>query len=139
MSDLENVGSQGFVTGISNIFIKGLKELDVYKRPIHCSDGKREVLYIKNNNEWVKETDDKPLIKSAIKKVAFKNIRQINEWVKDNPRCKDPTTKQFDKYNQIVMNSMSGVTEQEQKDNIEKIVKNVTKSVVIDKYALHNM
>ena len=68
--------------------------------------------------------------------MAFKNIRQINDWVKENPDCKDTSTKQFDKYNKIVMNSMSGGTEQEQNDNIEKIVKNVTKAVAIDKYSL---
>ena len=61
----------------------------------------------------------------------------MGNMIKENPECKDPRTKKYDKYNKIVMNAMSGVTEQEQKDNIEKIVKNVTKSVAIDKYALH--
>jgi len=136
LSDLEEFAHIGYADGVSNIFVKGINALDVNKRPIHCSDTKREVLYIKNNDMWIKETDDKPLVKDAIKKVAFKNIRQINEWVKENPGCKDTTTKQFDKYNKIVMNSMSGGTEQEQNDNIEKIVKNVTKAVAIDKYSL---
>ena len=136
LSDLENFAHLGYADGVSNIFVKGINALDVNKRPIHCSDIKREVLYIKSNDEWVKETDDKPLIKSAIKRVAFKNIKQINEWVKENPECKDPRTKKFDKYNKIVMNAMSGVTEAEQQDNIEKIVKNVTKAVTIEKYAL---
>jgi hypothetical protein len=136
LSDLEEFANLGYADGVSNIFSKGIKALDIHKRPIHCSDTKREVLYIKDNNEWIKETDDKPLIKNAIKKVAFKNIKQINEWVKENPACKDPRTKKYDQYNKIVMNAMSGVTEQEQHDNIEKIVKNVSKSVAIDKYAL---
>ena len=91
-------------------------------------------MYIKDNNCWIKETEEKLVLKNAIKKVAFKNIKQINEWVKENPDCKDPRTKKFDKYNKIVMNSMSGVTEEEQHDNIDKIVRNVTKAVVIDKY-----
>ena len=136
LSDLEEFAHLGYADGVSNIFVKGINALEVHLRPIHCSDTKREVLYIKNNNEWVKETDDKPLIKSAIKRVAFKNIRQINDWVKENPTCKDPTTKKYDQYNQRVMNAMSGVTEEEQKDNIEKIVRTVTKAVAIDKYAL---
>ena len=136
LSDLEEFAHIGYADGVSNIFVKGINALEVHKRPIHCSDVKREVLYIKNNNEWIKETEDKPLVKDAIKRVAFKNIRQINDWVKENPTCKDPTTKKFDQYNKIVMNAMSGVTEQEQKDNIEKIVKNVTKAVAIDKYSL---
>jgi len=136
LTDLEEFANLGYADGVSNIFVKGINALEVHKRPIHCSDAKREVLYIKNNDEWIKESDDKPLIKSAIKRVAFKNIKQINEWVKENPSCKDTTTKKFDQYNKIVMNSMSGVTEEEQKDNIEKIVKNVTKAVVIEKYLL---
>ena len=136
LSDLENFAHLGYADGVSNIFAKGIKELGVHLRPIHCSDSKRETLYIKNNDEWIKETDDKPLITKAIKKVAFKNIKQINEWVKENPACKDPRTKKFDQYNKIVMNAMSGVTEEEQKNNIEKIVRNVTKSVAIEKYAL---
>ena len=136
LSDLENVAKIGYVEGLSKIIIKNLNALDVTERPVHCSDSKRETLYIKNNDEWIKETDDKPLITKAIKKVAFKNIKQINEWVKENPACKDPRTKKFDQYNKIVMNAMSGVTEEEQKNNIEKIVRNVTKSVAIEKYAL---
>ena len=136
LADLENFAHLGYADGVSNIFAKGIKELGVHLRPIHCSDTKRETLYIKNNDEWIKETDDKPLITKAIKKVAFKNIKQINEWVKENPACKDPRTKKYDQYNKIVMNAMSGVTEEEQKTNIEKIVKNVTKSVAIEKYAL---
>jgi hypothetical protein len=136
LSDLEEFANLGYADGVSKIFVKGINALGVHLRPIHCSDSKREVIYIKDNDEWIKETEDKSLIKNAIKKVAFKNIKQINEWVKENPSCKDPTTKKYDKYNKIVMNAMSGVTEQEQQDNIEKIVRNVTKAVTIDKYAL---
>ena len=136
LSDLENFSHLGYADGVSKIFVQGINALDIHKRPIHCSDSKRETLYIKDNDEWIKETDDKPLIINAIKKVAFKNIKQINEWVKENPECKDPRTKKYDKYNKIVMNSMSGGTIEEQQDNIEKIVKNVTKAVTIDKYAL---
>jgi len=136
MSDLENFAHLDYPDGVSKIFVKNLNNVDTYLRPIHCSDLKREVLYIKDNNEWIKETDDKPLLKNAIKKIANKNIRQINEWVKEHPGCQDPTTKQNVKYNKIVMNSMSGGTIEEQHDNLEQIVKNVTKAVVIDKYAI---
>jgi hypothetical protein len=136
LSDLENFAHVGYANGVSNIFVKGLNALGLHLRPIHCSDSKRETLYIKDNDEWIKETDDRSVLKNAIKRVAFKNIKQINEWVKENPSCKDPTTKKYDQYNKIVMNAMSGVTEEEQHDNIEKIVRNVTKAVTIDKAAL---
>ena len=136
MSDLENFAHMDYADGVSKILLKNLNNLDTNERPIHCTDLKRETVYIKENNCWKKETDDKSNLKSAIKLIAFKNIKQINEWVKEHPGCRDPTTKQNVKYNKIVMNSMSGGTIQEQQDNIEKIVKNVTKAVTIDKCAL---
>ena len=136
LSDLENFAHVDYADGISKILLKNFNNLETCLRPIHCSDLKRETLYIKENNCWTKETDDKLILKKAIKQVAFKNIRQINEWVKENPGCQDPRTKQNVKYNKIVMNSMSGGTIEEQKDNIEKIVKNVTKAVAIEKNAL---
>ena len=136
MSDLENFSHMDYANGISKILLKNFNNLDTYSRPIHCSDSKRETLYIKENNCWTKESDDKSTLKKAIKQVAFKNIKLINEWVKEHPGCRDPTTKENVKYNKIVMNSMSGGTIEEQHDNLEQIVKNVTKAVVIDKYAV---
>jgi hypothetical protein len=133
LTDLESFAEVGYANGVSNIFVKGLNALGIHLRPIHCSDLKRETLYIKDNDCWVKEAEDRAVLKNAIKRVAFKNIKQINEWIKENPGCTDPRTKKHDKYNMIVMNSMSGTTIQEQQDNIEKIVKNVTKAVTIDK------
>ena len=138
MSDLENFAHMDYANGVSKILLKNLNNLDTNQRPIHCSDLKRETIYIKENDCWTKETDDKPNLKSAIKQIAFKNIKHINEWVKENPGCQDPRTKQNVKYNKIVMNSMSGGTVEEQQDNINKIVKNVTKAVVIDKCSLKN-
>ncbi len=136
LSDLENFAHVDYADGVSKILLKNLNNLDTYLRPIHCSDSKRETIYIKENNCWTKEEDDKSSLKTAIKQVAFKNIKQINEWVKENPGCQDPRTKQNVKYNKIVMNSMSGGTVEEQKDNIEKIVKNVIKAVTIEKNML---
>ena len=136
MSDLENFAHMDYPDGVSKILLKNLNNLDINLRPIHCSDLKRETVYIKENDEWTKEPDDMPNLKNAIKQIAFKNIKHINEWVKEHPGCRDPTTKQNVKYNKIVMNSMSGVTVQEQQENIEKIVKNVTKAVTIDKSIL---
>ena len=136
MSDLENFAHMDYPDGVSKILLKNLNNLDINLRPIHCSDLKRETVYIKENDQWTKEPDDKPNLKNAIKQIAFKNIKHINEWVKEHPGCRDPTTKQNVKYNKIVMNSMSGTTKEEQQENIEKIVKNVTKAVTIDKSIL---
>ena len=133
LTDLETIGRIGYVEGVSKILIKNLNELDTYSRPIYCSDSKREVLYIKENDQWTKETDDKLVLKNAIKQVANKNIRQITEWTNLNPDCKKSDSRKNDQYLKIVMNSMSGGSNEEQYNNVEKIIKNITKSVIIEK------
>ena len=133
LSDLEHFGNMGYVEGVSKILIKNLNELDAYKRPIHCSDLKREVLYIKDDDKWSKEDDDKQVIKKAIKDVANKNIKQITNWINLHPDCKQSESKKNNQYLNIVMNSMSGGSNEEQVTNISQIVKNVAKVVTIEK------
>lgn len=128
--DLEETGKIGYVEGISKIFIKGLQELDVYKRPIHCSDLKREVLYVKENNTWEKEPIDKNNIKSAIKKVANKNIKQIDEWIKEHPKYNDYDHKDNTTYLELVSSSMIG---NDFENDSNKIIRNIAKEVVIEK------
>ena len=132
-NDLEETGRLGFANGISRIFINGLKKMNIPDRPIHCSDFKRETIYIKNNNEWNKESEQKTLLTNAIKHVTHKNIKQISEWTKINPEYNDSSSKVNDKYLQIVSESMSGTTEEETNKNYSKIVKNILKETVIDK------
>ena len=133
VTDLENTGNLGYAEGISKVFIKNLNDIDFTQRPIHCSDSKREILYIKDDNQWNKDDEQKTQLSKAIKKVANKNIKQISEWQKLNPEYNDPDSKQNDKYMKIVLNSMSGSTVEEQKNNISKIIKNVAKEVIIEK------
>jgi hypothetical protein len=133
VNDLEDTSRLGYAEGVSNIFLNGLKQLDVHDRPVHCADNKREVLYIKDNNEWTKDTDDKATLTKAIKQVAHKNIKQISEWQKLNPEYNDPYSKQNDKYQKILLNAMSGSTKEESDKNYEKIIKNVVKHTVIEK------
>jgi len=133
VNDLEETARVGYANGISKIFINGLQKLDVSKRPLHCSDLKRNTLYVKNENQWIKETNEKPILTKAIKQVANKNIKNIFEWQKTNPEYNDPDSKQNDKYNKIICESMSGSTKEEQLKNYEKIVSNVVKEVVIGK------
>jgi len=133
LTDLETTGRVGYVDGVSKILIKNLNELDTYSRPIHCSDLKREVLYIKDNDQWTKESDDKPVLKNMIKQVANKNIKQIQAWKDNNPGCCNSDSKKNNQYLNIVMNSMSGGSNEEQTTNISQIMKNVAKVVTIDK------
>jgi len=133
MTDLETTGKLGYVEGISKIFVKNLNGLNNHHRPIHCSDLKREILYIKDNNEWTKEDEDKLVLQKAIKEVANKNIKQITEWVKVHPECYNSESKTNDTYLKIVSNSMSGASKDEQIKNIQMIIKNLAKEVVIEK------
>jgi hypothetical protein len=133
LEDLEATGRLGYVEGVSRIMNKNLKVLDVNKRPIHCSDLKREVLYIKNDDQWTKEEDAKPILKRAIKDVAFENIKMIGEWRKKYPGCMASDSRKNDLYLKIVGNAMSGLTTEEQLSNIDKIVSKVAKEAVINK------
>jgi hypothetical protein len=133
VKDLEETGRLGYSEGISKIFINGLKQINISDRPIHCSDSKREIVYIKDKNEWTKEDDNKSLLTNAIKHVAHKNMRQIKEWTKVNPEYNDSSSKQNDRYLKIVSNSMNGSTEEETNKNYNKIIKNITKETIIEK------
>jgi hypothetical protein len=133
ISDLEETGRLGFSEGISKIFINELKQMDISDRPLHCSDVKRETIYIKDNNQWLKETDDKPVLLNAIKHVSNKNMKQISEWTKVNSDYNNSSSKQNDKYLKIVCESMSGSTKEESDKNYDKIVKNIVKQTIIDK------
>jgi hypothetical protein len=131
VKDLEETGRLGFADGISKIFINGLNQLDIYNKPIHCNDSKREVLYIKDSDKWTKEEEGKPILTKAIKEVASKNIKQIFEWQKLHSEYNDPTSKQNDKYLQIVCESMSGSTKEESEKNYNKIIRKLAKETVI--------
>jgi hypothetical protein len=133
IKELEETGRLGFADGISKIFINGLKQIDITNRPVHCSDLKRETLYIKSNGQWNKEDQDKALLTNAIKHVAHKNIKQIPEWTKENPQYKDGESKENDKYLKIVSESMSGSSEEETNKNYTKIIKSIAKETIIDR------
>jgi len=132
LSDLENIGKLGYVEGISNIIIKSLNALDVEKRPVHCSDIKREIMYVKDEDEWKKEPEDKKRIKSVISSVVSKNLGLLPEFEKKYPDYLKPDSKKSDEYNQIIMETMGGVPGNGEK-NKEKIIRNIAKKVVIDK------
>ena len=133
INDLEETGKLGYAEGISKVFIKNLNDIDFSQRPLHCSDSKRETLYIKDVNQWTKDSDDKAILTKAIKQVAHKNIKQISEWQKLNPEYSDPDSKQNDRYQKILFNSMSGSSKEESDKNYEKIARNIAKEVVIEK------
>jgi hypothetical protein len=132
LSDLENVGKLGYVEGISNIITTNLKALDVTQRPIHCADKKRDVLYVKDENKWEKEDDEKKKIRKAIKRVACKNQRLLPKFKEEHPDCGKYHSKFSDQYNKIVVESMGGSGDNDMEKE-DKIIKNISKNVTIDK------
>ena len=132
LSDLENVGKLGYVEGISNIIVKNLNDLDVTERPVHCTDKKREVLYIKDENKWEKEDGEKKKIRKMIKKVATKNALLLPKFKEAHPDCVKSVSPFSDQYNKIIVESMGGPGDNDcEKEN--KIIKNISKNITIDK------
>ena len=132
ISDLENVGKMGFINGISNIIIKNLKAMDVHKRPVHCSDAKREIMYIKDEDKWEKENEERKKLKKAIKHIAHKNSKMLQEFKAKYPDCIYSDSKKSDQYNKIIIEAMGGHGDNDDEKE-DKIIKNIAKEVLIDK------
>ncbi len=127
-NDLENIGELGYIEGISKIIIDNLKLLDITERPVHCSDFKRDVLYVKDNNSWEKENDANAKIKKLINTVANKNISLIPKWKKENPECANSDSIKSNKINKMIIEAME--TDKMKQD---KIIKKIAKEVIINK------
>ena len=132
LSDLEKVGEIGYVDGISNIITSNLKALDVTQRPIHCTDKKRDVLYVKDQNKWEKEDDEKNKLRKAIKRVACKNQRLIPKFKEAHPDCIKAASRFSDQYNKMIIESMGGSGDNDLEKE-DKIIKKITKEVIINK------
>ena len=133
VSDLENVGRVGYIEGMSNIIINKIKELDVNKRPIHCSDLKREVIYIKDDDVWEREDANNTKFRKVIKKVAGKNIGMLNDWRDMYPDCMDVESEYNDIFVKLTRTAM-GPSDTEGTE--AKIMKKISKHIVIDKKML---
>jgi len=127
-SDLDKFGKAGYVEGMSKLFIDSLRETDIFKRPIHCSDARRETLYVKDDDKWEREGPENTKITNAVRVVEHKNIVLVNEWAKQNPRCENSSTKENTQY----INMSRAVLDGDDK-NIAKVIKKVAKEVVIEK------
>jgi hypothetical protein len=131
LSDLEKVGELGYVEGISNIIVKNLNELDVTQRPVHCTDKKRETMYIKDEDKWEKDESNSK-IKKAIKRVASKNQRLLPKFKEAHPDCGTYHSKYSDQYNKIIIESVGGSGDNDAEKE-EKIIRNISKNVVVEK------
>ena len=132
LTDFENFGPLGYCGGISNILIKGLNKLDISKRPIHCSDLKREVIHVKNNDTWHKDDNKEQMIK-AIKAIEHKNVKQMSLWAKANPEYKDPNHKKSDLYTKLIDQSLGETDKEKAQKNYNKIIRSVAKEILVEK------
>jgi hypothetical protein len=132
LTDLMNMGEVGYVNGMSNIIIKNLNDLEVHERPVHCTDVKREVLYVKDEDKWNKETEGNPKIRGAVKRIAQKNSKQLYEFKAKYPDCVKSHSKHSDTYNNLLIESMGGKGDNDAEKE-DKIIKKVAKEVLVEK------
>jgi hypothetical protein len=132
LCDLEKVGKIGYVEGISNIIVKNLNSLDETKRPVHCTDSKREVMYIKDEDKWEKENENKQKLRKAIKHIAHKNTKMLPAFKLKHPDCDKSDSRFSDQYNKLIIEAMGGKGDNDIEKE-DKIIRNIAKEVTIDK------
>ena len=132
LNDLERMGEIGFVNGMSNIIIKNLQDMDVTERPVHCTDKKREVIYVKDEGKWDKEEETKPKLRKAIKHIAHKNAKLIGEFKEKHPDYKTCASKISTQYNTMVIEAMGGIGCVDS-TNENKIIKRISKEIMVEK------
>jgi len=131
--DFETTGRLGFVDGISRIFINELKRLEVERRPLHCTDMKRETVYVKDNDTWEKENQEKKKLKWAINSIAQLNLNQVQEWQQEYPECRENNTTANTRFNEMAMVALGGFGDEQETKFRDKIMKNVLREIVISK------
>jgi hypothetical protein len=132
LNDLERMGEIGFVNGMSNIIIKNLQSMDITERPVHCTDQKREVIYVKDDNKWDKEEESKPKLRKAIKHIAHKNAKLISEFKVKHPEYCKSASKISTQYNTMVIEAMGGIGCNDL-INENKIIKRISNEIMVDK------
>jgi hypothetical protein len=138
LTDLESVGELGFVNGLSKLIINGLNDLEECERPVHCSDLKRESMYVKDDNKWEKEDAENTKMKKALKQIAHKNIKMLPVWKTKNPDCKRSESHLSDKYSHMVIEAMGGSGDNDD-EKANKIIRKIAKEVTIkNKFSLTN-
>ena len=130
LSDLESVGKIGYVEGLSKIIIKNLNALDVTERPVHCSDSKRDTMYVKDEDKWEKESENNEKVLKAIEDIANKNSKMVKEWKHKNPECASSKSHKADVYSHIMIQAVCSNNDA----NNSKILKKIAKEVTIDKH-----
>jgi hypothetical protein len=138
VADIEATGRLGYVNGISRIFINKLKEMDVFMRPLHCTDLKRETVYIRDQNAWEKEKDEQPKLKKVVKIIARKNLKQLPAWQEKNPEYAINNSAQNEAFTQLSLTCLGSYTDEEDDRDTQKILRNVLKGILVEKNVNQN-
>jgi hypothetical protein len=133
LPELEKMGEIGFAEGMSRLFVDRLNSLDITKRPIHCSDVKREIIHIKDDNKWERDNANLDRLRKIIKQLTHKNILRVDDWKKANPGCTEYNSRKNDQYLRINMEAIGPVDDGEVKRDFGKIIRRVAESTTIDK------
>ena len=133
LPELEKMGEIGFAEGMSRVFVNRLNSLDVTKRPIHCSDVKREIIHIKDDNKWERDNANLDRLRKIIKQLTHKNILRVDDWKKANPGCTEYNSRKNDQYLKINMEAIGPVEDEEVKRDFSKIIRRVAENTTIDK------
>jgi hypothetical protein len=133
LPELEKMGEIGFAEGMSRVFVNRLNSLDITKRPIHCSDIKREIIHIKDDNKWERDNANLDRLRKIIKQLTHKNILKVDDWKKANPGCTEYNSRKNDQYLRINMEAIGPVDETDEKRDFGKIIRRVAESTAIDK------
>ena len=129
LSDFERIGEVGYAQGISDIITSNLQALDITQRPVHCTDKKRETMYVKDQDQWTKEDENKSKIKKMIKRIENKNIQNISQFQKKYPNYANPKSHESDKYHKTIIEVMGGAGGSEGKEG--KIIRNISKVTTV--------
>lgn len=132
-ADIAETGRLGYVEGISRIFMNKLNQLDVYNRPLHCTDLKRETIYIKEDNKWEKDNDRKDKLQRIVEQVAEKNYEQLPMWQQQNPKHLVSNTQECEQFMDIACNALGGGSDEETTRFRSRIMRNILKEITIDK------
>jgi len=133
LPELEKMGELGFAEGMSRVFVDRLNQLDVTQRPIHCSDVKREIIHIKDDNKWEKDNANLDRLRKIIKQLTHKNILRVDDWKKANQGCTEYNSRKNDQYLKINMEAIGPVDDAEVKRDFGRIIRKVAENTAIDK------
>ena len=133
LPELEKMGEVGFAEGMSRVFVNRLNSLDITKRPIHCSDVKREIIHIKDDNKWERDNANLDRLRKIIKQLTHKNILRVDDWKKANPGCTEYNSRKNDQYLKLNIEAIGPVDDADVKKDFGKIIRRVAESTTIDK------